>query len=395
MHLFSYILQNFQIKKNRTKLRVGAITFALISSLVMGFLINIYLIAEKGFFSPFESYDQIVESGTSFTQFLPVSSLYNQKFQTKTENILNHSVYPALIISNTPSIATFHFSYIIGMPFNMIDNFWQNFSLSQGRWLHSQQEVVVGWNLRENSTVYLRNYNLTVVGVFEFSYSFLDLVILTDLEMLQNITNHKSLISVMYVPKLQDSQINEKNLLISKSKIDSIEALSPQIDYLTSTDIHRIQSKFQGFIDSISQIFIFLSTGTAFFFILVVNIIQFQNQKKDFLLFSQIGMKTGKIYSLYWIENGIILVLSLILGIPISMGIFTGLYCYIRLQSDLSFTMYQNLQIAFWILKRAFPFQYMRKCIIWISCFYVIMLMFTTIYDFFNRKSFVLYKKIK
>lgn len=105
-------------------------------------------------------------------------------------------------------------------------------------------------------------------------------------------------------------------------------------------------------------------------------------------------MKTSKIYLLYWFENGIILALGLILGVPISIGVFTGLYCYIRLQSDLSFTMWQNLQIAFWILKRAFPFQYMMNCIAWISCFYVIMLVSTTIYDFLIRKSFVLNKKI-
>ncbi|MCF2139686.1 MAG: hypothetical protein K9W44_06500 [Candidatus Lokiarchaeota archaeon] len=394
MYLFSYILQNFQIKKKRTKLRVGAITFALISSLVMGFLVNIYLIAEKGFFSPFENYDQIVESGTSFTQFLPVASLYNQEFQSKTENILNHSVYPALIISNTPFIVSFHFSYVIGMPFDNIDTFWQKNLLAQGEWPQSPYEVVVGWNLRENSTICLRGNNLSVVGVFEFSYSFLDLMILTDLEMLQNITNHESLISVMYVPRSQDPRINEQNLVLNKSKIDSIEALSTQLDYLTPTDIQCIQSKFQGFIDSISQIFILLSTGTALFFVMVVNIIQFQNQRKDFLLFSQIGMKTSKIYLLYWFENGIILALGLILGVPISIGVFTGLYCYIRLQSDLSFTMWQNLQIAFWILKRAFPFQYMMNCIAWISCFYVIMLVSTTIYDFLIRKSFVLNKKI-
>ncbi|MHA1618549.1 MAG: hypothetical protein ACTSVZ_04645 [Promethearchaeota archaeon] len=387
MHLMVYVIQNLRLNRNRTRLRVAAIAFAVISTLVMGFLMNIYLVAQQGFFTPFSEFDQVVESGSNFTQFMPVSSSFNQSLQSNAENILNCSVYPALIISNIDPIVSFHFAYLFGMSLDIISEFWKDSSLGQGRWPENSQEVVVGWTMREKLSIGIRNSSFTVVGVFDYAYSFVDSIVLADLEILQNITDREGLISVMYIPNNPELVPTEQSLILREENIQFMESNYPQLDYLYSDDILGIQTDFHEFLDNITSVFILLTSVTALIFILAVNLLQVHHIKKEFNQFSRIGMNPMQYYCLYWSENGFILGLGVAVGVPSATLIFTILYSYIRIQSAVLDTVWHNIYIAFWILRRAFPIDYLITNLCWLGCFYAIILLVTTLYIHHYRKN--------
>jgi len=314
MKLRSYIINNLTKKKGRTILMILGIILACNSILVINLMTEKYSRISSTFFTPFSDYDQIIERGTDYIQFLPISSSIDQNTQGEIEEIFNVKTIPCLLISNNKDITSFKSSYIMGLNMGEMSSFLEKMQLSSGFWPENPKQIIVGnyWANDGNLTVY--NETFQISGSIAPAFSFLDYMIYMDLGGLQNLTGLPNQISVIFIP----NEIEEQTTII-----EEFESEFPHLDLLTVKEMDDIKGGLSSYINKISLVLSSFSTVSALIFIFSIETINVYSKKKDFDLFVILGTPKKKILGLLLSESILLNSLGLIIGLPLSILSFS------------------------------------------------------------------------
>ena len=124
MRIRSYWTNNFKLRKGRTLLCLLGVILGTVNLMVIMIVADRYTLITQGFFTPFASYDQIVEQGTNYFQMVPAGSLIDENDTPIAQNILGATSIPCLLVENDQTVGSFNFYYYFGLNITDIPLLW-------------------------------------------------------------------------------------------------------------------------------------------------------------------------------------------------------------------------------------------------------------------------------
>ncbi|WP_457559319.1 FtsX-like permease family protein [Candidatus Harpocratesius sp.] len=333
MKFSQYIFNNLTQKKIRTLLCVIGIATSLVSSTVMALLTDYYSSRTSTFFQPFPEFDEVLERGTNFIQFIPVGSTIDLDVKSELDLYFNIDSIPLLIVPNNEDLLSLYNNYIYGVPFLQQQSLFHKIYLQMGRWPQNSNEIVVGNEYLDKRELTLFNHTFPVVGVISKQYSYLDRIIIMDHTILEQKTGNYGKTTVIFIPSSL-----EKNI----SKINKFEMDNSHIDVLTSSEIEALHGQIGDFMDNLVNVLSVFTAGASIIFVFSLELMNIFSRKKDFDIFRILGAKTNTIFQTVIIENLILLISGLIVGIPVSILSFSLLYSYIVLKVNHNATFFKG-----------------------------------------------------
>ncbi len=314
MKLRSYIINNLTKKKGRTILMIVGIVLACNGMIVINLMTEKYSRISSAFFTPFSDYDQIIERGSDYIQFLPISSSIDQNKQTDIEEIFDINTIPCLLVSNNKDIASFKASYSMGLNIADMPSLLNKMQLGSGSWPKNSNQIMVGdfWANDGNLTLY--NEVFQVSGSMAPTFSFLDYMIYIDLGELQDLTGLPNRLSVIFI----SNEIEEQTDLIEEFESEFL-----QLDLLTVKEMDDIKGGLSSYINNISLALSSFSTISSLIFIFSIETINVYSKKNDFDLFVILGTPKKKILGLLLSESIFLISIGLVLGLPLSIFSFS------------------------------------------------------------------------
>lgn len=297
----------------------------------MALLTDYYSSRTSTFFRPFPEFDEVLERGTNFIQLIPVGSTIDLEVKSDLDTYFNIDSIPLLIVPNNKDLLSFYNNYIYGVPFLQQQILFQSIYLQMGRWPQNSNEIVVGNEYLDKKELTLFNHTFPIVGVISKQYSYLDRIIIMDHSILEQKTGNLGKTTVIFIPSFL-----EKNI----SKIDKFELENSHIDILTSSEMEALHGQIGDFMNNLVNVLSVFTAGASIIFVFSLELMNIFSRKKDFDIFRILGAKTKTIFQTVVIENFILLISGLIIGIPVSILSFSLLYSYLILNVNQSTTFF-------------------------------------------------------
>ncbi len=348
MKLTSYLWNNIGQKRGRTIFYLVGIIISILSASTMQLLIGYYEELTHQFFEPYQDYDQIVEKGTNYFQFFPISSRIPQSLEETIEAKLQIDAIPSLYVSRKDAVFNIDVTFFIGMRIADVSILWGDLGLASGRWPASPYECVVGFDKYNGTQFEYYNSTFSVVGVISQQFSYLDKIFLTDLNTLQKLTGNENYVNNFYIPKIVEE---------NPSLIEDFEAEFPNLDFLTQEELGEISVQVDQFSGRMAQVLIFFTALSAMVFIFSLNLLSIHNRKKDFDIFYILGAKKKRIVFLLWTENLILLLCGALIAIPLSFLTYGILFSYMATSAKNTTNYFEFFKLSYTRISRDFPTQ--------------------------------------
>ncbi len=320
MRLGMYIKNNITQKPGRTTLAIIGITLTIIDIIVMSLLTKSLVATTAGFFTPFDHLDQIIEKGTDFTQLLPLSSSLNESSQPRIEEFFNESIVPMLMIAETENVSSFYSTYYIGLPIESMKTVWDQIMLVSGQYPNLNSQVIVGNYWKNETSVEIKGVPFVVSGVLNEMHTFLDRVIVLNLESLQELGNRESLVTLFFI-----SRESPKDLSI----IEQFEDIFPTFDYLTISERDTLKGGMDRLVNELAVLFTTFTAISASIFVFAVELLTILNRKNDFNIFFVLGSSKLRVFLVLTFEILILFLIGIILGFPLSIVLYILIWSYI------------------------------------------------------------------
>jgi len=313
MKLLNYVFKNIKNRRTRSVLCFLGIALSIINFSVITVSVNQYNIVLSNGFKPFKDYTQIIEKGSNYLQFVPVSSLFKD-INSEIENDFSISGIPILYVSNEENELLMSFITFMGISQNSMVFFdiLKDIGLYEGLWPQNFNEIVVGkhLNITAGEILEIREQVFNVCGVLNEAGNFFDRIILIDLQILQILFNREGKVSLILYKT--DDIINITNFE------NSIEVSYSHLDCVTLQEIEIIEQEITGFSSTLAFLFSSLALITAESFFMTIIILNVNDRTKEFSILRAIGISNLNIFKLIISETLFLSFIGLIIGIPVS-----------------------------------------------------------------------------
>jgi len=313
MKLLYYVFKNIKNRRTRSILCFLGIALSIVTFSVITISVNQYNNVLSNGFKPFKDYTQIIEKGSNYLQFVPVSSSF-ENINSEIENDFNISGIPILYVSNEQNELLMSFITLMGISQNLMSYFdiLKEIGLYNGEWPQDSNEIVVGkhLNISTGEIIEIREQVFNVSGILNDAGNFFDRIVLIDLQILQTLFNREGKVSLI---------LYKTNEIINITDFEnSIELSYNHLDCVTLQEIEIIEQEITGFSSTLAFLFSSLSLITAESFFMTIIILNVNDRTKEFSILRAIGMSNLNVFKLIISETLILSFIGLIIGIPIS-----------------------------------------------------------------------------
>lgn len=302
---------------------VAGIVLSVLIGSVTAFVSDRYSAVTRGFFEVFGEFDQVVERGTGYYQLVPVGSLLNESIRADVEESLGTAAVPALFVPNEEELYSYRFNYLLGVPLQEIPVLWRGSGLSLGRWPNGPGEYLSG--IRDDTPVganrTIKGLNFTRAGQLATLGTFLDGVVVLDLDVLQALSNLEGKVTEYFVRRGDGDW---------EHRVASLEGRLPGVDVLTEAELAALHAELDENMDNFAQLFSSLAQVTALTFVFTVHVLNVLSRKKELSMLLAIGTPRRRVFSLLWVEAAILLLLGWGIGLPTTALVYVGLFTLIQ-----------------------------------------------------------------
>lgn len=331
----------------RTILCVIGISASLVSTIVMALLTDYYSNKSTTFFTPFQEYDQVLERGTNFVQVVPIGSSIDKNVTLAIEPHFGVEGIPMLIVPNNDDLLSFYNTYIFGIPQDKLPDLLSEIDLQQGEWPDTSNEVVVGSEYANMTSMEILNHTYTVVGVLNVQFSYLDRLIILDHVELESISGKIGRTTVIFIPKVIEEDLES---------ISSFEDAYPNIDIMTNQEFDDLRGQIGGFMDNLVNVLSVFTSASAIIFVFSLELLNIFSRKKDFEVLQILGATQVSIFGIVVLESIFLLLFGILIGIPASFIIYSVLFSILLMTVNPEALFFPTLSNTVRQLTKHFPF---------------------------------------
>lgn len=353
MKLYKYVIKNIKNRKTRNILCILGIALSIIIVSVITIVVNQYNNILTNGFKPFKNYTQIIEKGSNYLQFAPITSLYSD-ISPEIENDYGITGISILFVPNEENELMMSFFMIMGILIENIPSLdvFQNIGLFKGTWPNKADEIVMGLhtNYSVGDTIYIRDEPFTLSGILNNAENFFDRIIIIDLEVLQTLYNRAGKVSTILYANTDIVNITTLE--------NEIELKYDYLDCLTSQELELISQDITGFSSTLAFLFsslAFIISETFFITIIILNI---NDRTKEICILRAIGLSNTQVIKLISYESLIFSIIGLMIGIPISYLILSLIIIFVGISSGFTDQSLNEALRVFSVVSTQFTFEF-------------------------------------